>query len=190
MKKLIALLTASMLFTSMTVCAAESVTARAVSAYASEGFSNAMDQQAAAERGMSAGEYYNNAITSAPGVTNAMPVGQGGKIMINGVYTNLTATLAKADKATAEAAQTQAAGLGGKLLNVLKVNLPGANYNVATVNFYLKGLANDANVAVRQLVRGVWIDVEVVEVRADHVVLNLKNNGVIAFIEVPKAPEE
>ena len=39
---------------------------------------------------MSAGEYYNNAIVATPGVPNAVPMGQGGKILINGVPTNLT----------------------------------------------------------------------------------------------------
>lgn len=189
MRKLIALLTAATLFASMTVSAAPSPSAAAVSAssasVSSEGFRNASDQEAAAARGMSAGEYYNNAILSAPGVANAMPVGQGGKIIINGVATNLTATLAKVDKATAEGAKAQAGALGGTLLNVVKVGFPGANYNTATINFYLKGLANGAKVAVKQLVNGVWVDVEVVEVRADHVVLNLVNSGAVAFVQLP-----
>ena len=104
MRKLIALLTAATLFASMTVSAAPSPSAAAVSASgaSSEGFRNTADQEAASTRGMTAGEYYNNAIVSTPGVANAMPVGQGGKIIINGVATNLTATLAKVDKATAE----------------------------------------------------------------------------------------
>lgn len=191
MKKFIALLTAATLFASMTVSAAPSPTAAAVvssSASASvsaEGFAKASDQQSAAERGMTAGEYYNNAVVSTPGVESAMPVGQGGKIVINGVATNLTATLAKVDKTTAAGANAQAAALGGKLLNVVKISFPGANYNTATINFYLKGLANGAKVAVKQLVNGVWVDVEVVEVRADHVVLNLTNMGAVAFVQLP-----
>ena len=114
-----------------------------------------------------------------------MPVGQGGKIVINGVVTNLTATLAKVDKTIAAGANAQAAALGGKLLNVVKISFPGANYNTATINFYLKGLADGAKVAVKQLVNGVWVDVEVVEVRADHVVLNLTNMGAVAFVQLP-----
>jgi len=189
MKKFIALLTASMLFASMTVSASESVTARAVVAsapsYTEDGFNNSSDQQAAEDRGMSAGEYYNNVVVSTPGVTNAMPVGQGGKILVNGVPTNMTAILSKVAKATADAANAQAATLGGTLLNVVKVDFPGANYNVATINFYVKGLADGAKVAARQLVAGVWTDVEVVEARADHVVLNLKNAGPVAFVALP-----
>lgn len=89
------------------------------------------------------------------------------------------------DKTTAAGANAQAAALGGKLLNVVKISFPGANYNTATINFYLKGLANGAKVAVKQLVNGVWVDVEVVEVRADHVVLNLTNMGAVAFVQLP-----
>lgn len=190
MKKFVALLTASVMMASMTVCAAGSPTAAAVvasssPAYADEGFHAAADRQAAAERGMSAGEYYNNAITETPGLPSAMPVGQGGKIIINGVATNLTASLAKASKAIVTSANAQAAALGGTLLNVVKVDFPGANYKVATINFYLKGLAAGRKVAARQYVNGAWVDVEVAEVRADHVVLNLKNAGAVAFVELP-----
>ena len=97
----------------------------------------------------------------------------------------MTAQLAKADKATAAGANAQAAALGGTLLNVVKVSFPGANFNTATINFYLKGLPNGAKVAVKQLVNGVWVDVDVVEVRADHVVLNLNYAGAVAFVQIP-----
>ena len=182
MKKFIEVLCASVLLCATTVSAA-SPSAQAV--LASAGFTNASDAQAAADRGMSAGEYYNNAVVSTPGVENAMPVGQGGKIIINGVATNLTATLSKVNKNTAYDAVNQATALGGTLLNVLSVKFPGANYNVATINFYLKGLAGNAKVAVKQYVNGAWIDVEVVEVREDHVVLNLTNSGAVAFVVLP-----
>lgn len=190
MKKFVALLTASVMMASMTVCAAGSPTAAAVvasssPAYASEGFHAAADQQAAAERGMSAGEYYNNAVVETPGLASATPVGQGGKIMVNGVATNLTATLSKAVQTVVTSAKAQATALGGTLLNVVKVDFPGANYNVATINFYVKGLAEGKKVAAKQYVNGAWVDVEVVEVRADHVVLNLKNAGAVAFVELP-----
>lgn len=200
MKKLVALLATSVLFASMTVSAAGSPSAAVVASkaqstqssapastpsYIGEGFSSAADAQAAAERGMDAGEYYNNAITSTPGVVNAVPVGQGGKILINGVPTNLTASLSKVSKAVADGATAQAAALGGRLLNVVNVTFPNANYSVATVNFYVKGLANGTQVAARQYVGGAWVEVEVVEARADHVVLNLKGNGPVAFVALP-----
>jgi hypothetical protein len=188
MKKFVALVAASLMMTSITVSAAGSPTAAAVvasqPAYASEGFSNASDQQAAAEYGMSAGEYYNNVVVTTPGVENAYAVGQGGKIMVNGVATNLTASLFKVNAATSKLAKDQANTLGGTLLNVVSVKVPG-NFTTATVNFYVKGLATGTKVAAKQYVGGTWIDVEVVEARADHVVLNLKGNGPVAFVALP-----
>ncbi len=183
MKKFIALLGIGVLFTSTTVFAATSPSAGAIYA---EGFASGTDQQAAAERGMSAGEYYNNTVISTPGVENAVPVGQGGKIIINGVATNLTATLSKVNKSEAESAKSQAAALEGTLLNVIDISFPGANYKVATINFYLKGLNANTKVVVRQYVNGAWVDVEVVEIREDHVVLNLTNSGAVAFVAVSK----
>lgn len=188
MKKFIALLSVAVLFSSTTVFAATSPSAKAVVATvqaAPEGFSNTSDAQAAADRGLSAGEYYNNAVTSTPGVSNATPIAQGGKILINGVATNLTATLSKVNKTVAESAKSQAAAISGNLLNVIKVDFPGANYKQATINFYLKGFEAGKKVVAKQLVNGEWIDVEVVEVRADHVVLNLTNAGPVAFFEMP-----
>ena len=65
MKKFIALLGIGVLFTSTTVFAATSPSASAIYA---EGFSSSADQQAAAERGMSAGEYYNKNVFYPPRV--------------------------------------------------------------------------------------------------------------------------
>lgn len=187
MKRMIALVSAAVMLCTMTAFAAGSPSASAVvaTAAAEEGFAHAADAQAASERGMSATEYYNNAVTQTPGITDATPVGQGGKIMINGVATNLTATLSKVNKTVATAAKEQATTLGGKVLNVVKVDFPGANYKVATINFYLKGLAADKKVVAKQFVKGAWIDVEVAEIRAEHVILNLQNAGPVVFVELP-----
>lgn len=207
-KRFMALLTASLLFTSMTVSAAGSPSTSEVAkkdktevvtpapseaveasgtqpSYAGEGFANAADAQAAAQRGLSAGEYYNNAVSSAPGVPNAMPVGQGGRILINGVPSNLTTTLSRVSSAVAGSAQSQAASLSGRLLNVVSVKFPAANFNAATVNFYVKGLPNGTRIAARQYVNSQWIEVDVVESRTDHVILLLRGNGPIAFIALP-----
>lgn len=207
-KRFMALLVASLLAASMTVSAAESPSTPVVAkkektevvtpapseaveasgtqpSYAGEGFANASDSQAAAQRGLSAGEYYNNAVSSAPGVTNAMPVGQGGSILINGVPSNLTAALSRVNSAVAGSAQSQAASLGGRLLNVVGLKFPAANFNAATVNFYVKGLADGTRIAARQYVNGQWIEVDVVESRTDHVILILRGNGPVAFIALP-----
>lgn len=208
MKRFIALLTVSLLTVSMTVSAAESPTTSVVikeekkviiipappeavaasgtqPSYASEGFANASDAQAATEKGLSAGEYYNNVVNSAPGMTNALPVGQGGSILINGVPSNLTATLSRVSSTVAGSAQDQAASLGGRLLNVVGVKFPAANFNAVTVNFYVKGLTAGTRIAAKQYVNGQWIEVDVAESRTDHIVLILKGNGPIAFIALP-----
>lgn len=208
MKRFMALMTASLLVTSMTVSAAGSPSTSAVArkekketvaapppaaveasgtqpSYMGEGFANASDSQAAAQRGLSAGEYYNNAVTSAPGLENALPVGQGGRILINGVPSNLTAILSRVGSGIAGSAQGQAALLGGKLLNVVGVKFPAANFHAATVNFYVKGLANGTRIAARQYVGGQWVEVDVVESRTDHVILLLKGSGAVAFIALP-----
>ena len=207
-KRFMTLLTASLLLTSMTVSAAGSPStsevakkekkevviqapAEAVEAsgaqpsYAGEGFANASDSQAAAQRGLSAGEYYNNAVSSAPGLTNALPVGQGGRILINGVPSNLTASLSRVSSGVVVSAQSQAASLGGRLLYVVDVKFPAANFNTATVNFYVKGLADGTRIAARQYANGQWIEVDVAESRTDHVILILKGNGPVAFIALP-----
>lgn len=176
MKKFIALLGVSVLLCSTTVAAATSPTA--------QGFANSYEAKVATNRGMSAKEYRNNTVETTKGIDNATPVGQGGKIIINGVVTNLTAALSKVNTAEVDGAKAQAASLSGQLLNVVGVEFPGANYEVATINFYLPGLANGEKVVVRQLVDGEWIEVEVVECRLDHVVLNLKNAGPVAFVKV------
>ena len=94
--------------------------------------------------------------------------------------------MSKVNKSEAESAKSQAAALEGTLLNVIDISFPGANYKVATINFYLKGLNANTKVVVRQYVNGAWIDVEVVEIREDHVVLNLTNSGAVAFVAVSR----
>lgn len=179
MKKVIALTAALSLVFSSTLFAAESPSAKAIVA---ESTKVATVETAAAAANMTVGEYLNNAIVETPGVPDAMPVGQGGSILINGVKTNATVTLGKVTKATAEAALAQAAAVKGKLLNVMSTKVPGANFSVATVNFYLKGLAAGQKVAVYQLVDGAWVALNVVECRADHVVVDMTKSGVIAFV--------
>ena len=102
------------------------------------------------------------------------------------LFASMTVSAAPSPSAAAVSASgASSEGFRNTLLIVVKGGFPGANYNTATINFYLKGLANGAKVAVKQFVNGVWVDVEVVEVRADHVVLNLVNSGAVAFVQLP-----
>lgn len=143
---------------------------------ADEGFADVADLQIAAEKNMSAGEYYNNAVTETFGIEEATPVAQGGNLVVDGVVTNMTATISKVDVAFVDSVR---AAQEGTVLNVVDVRFPA---KAATINFYMPGVAADANIVALQYVDGAWVDVEVTEVRADHVVLNLKQNGRVAFI--------
>ena len=136
MKKLIALVSAAaVLVMPMAVCAAPSPSAGAVVAASTQSAQNSAVETAAAEVSMSVGEYTNNAIVSTPGLSAAdtLPVGQGGKIIVNGVATNMTVILRKVDAATVKAAKTAATG---KILNLVNAKLPVAKGNTVTVNFY------------------------------------------------------
>lgn len=145
-------------------------------AAAEEGFADIAELQIAAEKHMSAGEYYNNAVTETFGIEEATPVAQGGNLVVDGVVTNMTATISKVDVAFVDSVR---AAQEGTVLNVVDVRFPA---KAATINFYMLGVAADANIVALQYVDGAWVEVEVAEVRADHVVLNLKQNGKVAFI--------
>ncbi len=180
MKKLIALISAAaVLVMPMAVCAAPSPSAGAVVAASTQ---ETAVETAAAEVSMSVGEYTNNAIVSTPGLssTDTLPVGQGGKIIVNGVATNMTVTLRKVDAATVKSAKAAATG---KILNLVNAKLPVAKGNTVTVNFYVKGLAGTENVTAFQLVNGEWVPVTVKEIRLDHIVLDLTQSGPVMFVQ-------
>lgn len=151
-------------------------TAALQSVAASEGFVDIAEMQRATAKNMSAGEYFNNVAVKTPGIEEAVPVGQGGNIVIDGKVTNAMATISKVNVAFVDSV---CASVEGTVLNVVDVQFPAM---AATINFYMPGVAADANIAAVQYVDGAWVDVEVAEVRADHVVLNLKQNGVVAFL--------
>lgn len=180
MKKLIALISAAaVLVMPMAVCAAPSPSAGAVVAASTQ---ETAVETAAAEVSMSVGEYTNNAIVSTPGLssTDTLPVGQGGKIIVNGVATNMTVTLRKVDAATVKSAKAAATG---KIVNLVNAKLPVAKGNTVTVNFYVKGLAGTENVTAFQLVNGEWVPVTVKEIRLDHIVLDLTQSGPVMFVQ-------
>ena len=180
MKKLIALISAAaVLVIPMAVCAAPSPSAGAVVAASTQATAV---ETVAAEVSMSVGEYTNNAIVSTPGLSAAdtLPVGQGGKIIVNGVATNMTVILRKVDAATVKSAK---AATTGKILNLVNAKLPVAKGNTVTVNFYVKGLAGTENVTAFQLVNGEWVPVTVKEIRLDHIVLDLTQSGPVMFVQ-------
>lgn len=141
------------------------------------GFENAAQMQYARAANKSAGEYYNNAVVTTEGIENVVPVAQGGNLVVDGQVTNMTANISKVPAAFVSSVRV---AQEGTVLNVVKVQFPATE---ATINFYMPGVAEGANITAVQYVSGAWVDVEVTEVRADHVVLDLKSNGVVAFLE-------
>ncbi len=190
MKKFIAVLTATaMMAVPMCVNASTipSPSAKAVAATASTTqetttVADSSVEAAADAANLSVPEYVNNTILASAGVEGAAQVGQGGKIVVNGVATNMTITLSKVKDATAAKASLAE---NEKLVALFKANLPvgisGSNVNA---NFYVKGLTATDNVKVYMLVKGQWVELTVTEIRADHVLVNLTQSGVIKIVRV------
>lgn len=176
MKKLLALILAGTMLSAMPVMAANSPTASSVSADIVE---------AAAAEGKTVGEYMNNAVVSVPGLENAVPVGQGGHVIINGAPSNQVFSVLKPSLDNVTSAKAFASTLGGKVLNVVKVNASISKFRTARVNFYMSGITAGQNIKVFQIVNGQWLEVEVAEIRADHIVVDMTSLGTLAFIEVP-----
>lgn len=201
-KKLVTLTLAAAMVTSMPVMAAGSQTVGALSqtvnnydsSYDRESEAAALAAQAsgipmaitlaAASEGKTIGEYMNNAVTEVPGLSDATPIGQGGKVIINGAPSNQVFATLKPYLSEVNSAKSQAAALGGTVLTVTKINA-SVSFNTATVNFYMPGIKSGNNVRVYQLVGGQWNSLNVAEVREDHVVVDLTSIGTLAFIEVP-----
>lgn len=150
---------------------------RLAGAASDEGFADIGDMYIATQKSMSAGEFYNNAVVSTPGIENAVTVGQGGNLVVNGEVTNMSATITKVtNRAYVDSVRIEQEG---RVLNVVDVSYPATE---ATINFYMPGITGEETIAALQYNAGRWVEIEVAEVRADHVVLNMKGNGVVAFI--------
>lgn len=132
------------------------------------------------------GEYMNNAVTRLPGLENVTPLGQGGHVIINGVPGNQTFSVLKPHYAYVNFAKTLAGGVGGRVLNVVEIKA-SVPFDTATVNFYAEGVKAGQNIKVYQYRDEAWVEIEVTEIREDHVVVNMTSLGTLAFIELPAA---
>lgn len=207
MKKLVALVLAgSMLFT-MPVLAAGSPNASSVSKHPSKSESgNSISDivpegdavsaveassipaaiiEAAAAEGKTVGEYLNNAVVTVPGLDYAVPIGQGGHVIINGAPSNQVFSVLKPALSNVNSAKTFAASLGGRVLTVVRIGASVSGFQTAKVNFYMKGVKAGQNIKVFQNVNGRWLEVDVIEIREDHVVVEMTSLGTLAFIEMP-----
>lgn len=147
---------------------------------------------AAIEEDKLVGEYMNNAVTGIWAMDKVTPVAQGGGVVVDGVKTNLTFSVLKPELRRVYTIKNAAASIGGTVLNVVKIGIPAnLRYQRANVNFYTPGIVTGQNVKVFQYAysegeNDIWNELNVTEVREDHVVVDIPNNGgVIAFVEVP-----
>lgn len=110
---------------------------------------------------------------------------QGGKIEINGGRSNITFTIKAPAGGTVTSANTLAGKVGGSLVSCIETSSPGAGFSTAKVNFFVSGVQAGENIAVYQAQNGTWVQLPVVEVRQDHVVVNMTRHGTLAFVRVP-----
>lgn len=207
MKKLIALVLAGVMVFSLPVMAKDSPNATETSKSSSSSSSTTVSSSApaapsavtsssyvegiaasvvtaAAEAGKTIGEYLNNAVVSVPGLENATPIGQGGHVIINGAPSNQAFAVNKPSAAAVSSAKAQAAALGGSVMNVVNVKA-AVSFTTARVNFYMPGVKAGQNIKVCYLVNGQWVELEVPEIREDHVVVDMTGLGTLAFINIP-----
>lgn len=201
MKKFIALVLAGSMLVSVPALAADSPSAGSVSGNSCEpkpetsvsdtvstveasSVSEAVAAAAAAE-GKTVGEYLNNAVTTVPGLDNVVPIGQGGHVIINGAPSNQVFSVLKPSRENVSSAKLFAAGLNGKVLNVVRISASINGFRTAQVNFYMKGVTAGQDIKVFQISNGRWLEVDVIEIRDDHVVVEMTSLGTLAFVEMP-----
>lgn len=141
--------------------------------------------EAAAAEGKTIGEYLNNAVTTVPGLDNVVPIGQGGHVIINGAPSNQVFSVLKPTRENVSSAKLFAAGLNGKVLNVVRISASINGFRTAQVNFYMKGVKTGQDIKVFQISNGRWLEVDVTEIRDDHVVVEMTSLGTLAFLEIP-----
>ena len=110
---------------------------------------------------------------------------QGGKIEINGGRSNVTFTIKAPASGTVSSAASLAGKVGGSLVSCIETSSPGVAFSTAKVNFYVSGVQAGENIAVYQNQNGTWVQLPVVEIRKDHVVVNMSRHGSLAFVRVP-----
>ena len=132
------------------------------------------------------GEYMANAITGIWDMDSVIPVAQGGKIILDGEKSNVTFILQKPELARVYSAKNYATSVGGTVLNAVKIDTH-VGFGTANVNFYMPGITGNENIHVLQYVESSdsWTDLNVTEIRADHVCVDLTSVGTFAFVVQP-----
>lgn len=124
-------------------------------------------------------------VLNAPGLGCTTPVGQGGKLILNGKPTRATFTMRESTSGKVSSAQVLAAGIGGKVKNVVETYAPGVRFSTAQVDFKVYGALNGDIYRVYQLgPNGTWKEIQVDQVRDGHVVCTVFKAGTFAFIKM------
>ena len=164
----------------------EAEIARAAEAFALEIAATGIPYEAwlgAENEGKTMGEYLSNSVMELPGLDEVTPVGQGGGVVLDGKVSNVSFSIQKPLLTYVDWAKAQADTIGGKVLNVVDPKST-AVFETATVNFYMPGVTAEQKIQVFQYVDKQWVNLNVAEVREDHVVVDMTSLGVTAFVEV------
>lgn len=164
----------------------EAEMARAAEAFALEIAATGIPYEAwlgAENEGKTMGEYLSNSVMELPGLDEVTPVGQGGGVVLDGKVSNVSFSIQKPLLTHVNWAKAQADTIGGKVLNVVDPKST-AVFETATVNFYMPGVTAEQKIQVFQYVDKQWVNLNVAEVREDHVVVDMTSLGVTAFVEV------
>ena len=130
-------------------------------------------------------EYLGNAITAIWAMDYAAPVGQGGGVVLDGVQSNVTFVLQKPELSRVYSAKEVAASMGEELLNVVKFDTH-VGFGTANVNFYIPTLGPDDDIHVCQYdeTTDSWVELNITELRDDHLCVDVNSTGTLAFIGV------
>lgn len=131
-------------------------------------------------------EFLANAITGIWAMDSVAPIGQGGKIILDGEKSNVTFILQKPELSRVYSAKDYAVSVGGTVCNVVKIDTH-VGFDTANVNFYVPGITGNENIHVLQYNESSnsWVDLNVTEIRADHVCVDMNSVGTFAFIVEP-----
>lgn len=132
-------------------------------------------------------EYLGNTITSIWAIDYIAPIGQGGGVVLDGVQSNVTFILQKPELSRVYSAKELAASMGETVANVVKFDTH-VGFGTANVNFYFPTLKEGDHIHVCQYDEATdsWVELNVTEVREDHLCVDVNKTGTLAFIGIPE----
>lgn len=130
-------------------------------------------------------EYMGNVVTGIWAMDYVLPIGQGGKVILDGVETNVTFVLQKPELSRVYSAKDLAASMGEDLINVVKIDTH-VGFGTANVNFLVPSIqaGEDFHVCQYDETTDSWVELNITEIREDHVCVDMDSVGTFAFIGV------